>query len=90
MIKYNLVAKRKLRYITSTQVDHVLEFGEVVTQKIKTRGGGLRLCAPRRKTNILKKFEFNDETIYIRYKRNADYIIIIDIIKLYAKKRGDG
>lgn len=90
MIKYNLVAKRKLRYITPTQVDHVLEFGEVVPQKIKTRGGGLRLCAPRRKTNILKKFEFNDETIYIRYKRNADYIIIIDIIKIYAKERGDG
>lgn len=62
------------------QVEHVIEYGDVVPCPVKTRGGSLRLCTPRGNKSILKKFEFDDENVYVRYKRNADYIIIIDII----------
>jgi len=75
-----MVARRKVGYITPLQVEHVLEYGEVVSEPVKSRGGGLRLCTPRRKTSVLKKFQFEKEIVYVRYKHSADYIIIIDII----------
>lgn len=89
MLKYTIWAKRNVGYITPTQVEHVLEYGEIVSHPIKTRGGSLRLCTSKKKKSILKKFEFDEETVYVRYKHSDDYIIIIDIT-VNAKKRGDG
>ena len=91
MIKYTMSAKRSVGYITPVQVQHVLEYGELVSHPVNTRGGSLRLCTPRKKKSILKKFEFDEETVYVRYKHNDDYILIIDITKkAHDKKRGDG
>lgn len=81
----------KMWGVTPIQVEHVIEFGDIVTEKVKTRGGSLRLCTPKRKTSILKKFEFQEELVYVRYKYNGNHIIIIDIIvKVHDKKRSDG
>ena len=77
--------------VTPIQVDHVIEFGDIVTQDIKTRGGSLRYCTPKRKTIILKKFEFQEELVYVRYKYNDKHIIIIDIIvKVHDQERCNG
>lgn len=90
MIKYTLGVKRKLYYITPVQVEHVLEYGKVVSHPVKTLGGSLRLCTPKKKKSIMKTFEFEEEIVFVRYKHDNDHIIIIDIIvKAHAKKTGD-
>lgn len=89
MIRYKTGAR--MWGVTPIQVEHVIEFGDIVTEKVKTRGGSLRLCTPKRKTSILKKFEFKEELVYVRYKHSAGYIMIIDIIvKVHDTKRGYG
>ena len=73
-------------FITPIQVDHVIEFGNVIppSEYVKTVGGGLRLLTPREKTgSVLKKFEFQDETVLVRYVDKKDYTLIIDIIVQY-------
>ena len=91
MFKYTIWAKRNVGYITPTQVEHVLEYGEIVSHPVRTCGGSLRRCTPKKKRSIMKKFEFDEETVYVRYKHSNDYIIIIDItIKAHVKKKGDG
>lgn len=91
MIKYTTLAKRNVGFITPTQIAHVLEYGEIVSHPLKTRGGSLRLCTPRKKKSIIKKFRFDEETVYVRYKHSDDYIIIIDItVKAHVEKRGNG
>ena len=91
MIKYNPDVRLKMFGVTPIQVEHVIEFGDIVTEKIETRGGSLRLCTPKRKTSILKKFDFQDELVYVRCKYNRKRIIIIDIIvKIHDKERRDG
>lgn len=91
MFKYTIWAKRNVGYITPTQVEHVLEYGEIVSHPLKKSGGRLRLCTPRKKKSIIKKFRFDEETVFVRYKNSDDYIIIIDItVKAHVKKRGDG
>lgn len=72
-------------FITPLQVDHVLEFGTVVppSEYVKTVGGGLRLLTSRELTNrsVLKKFEFTDEIVLVRYVEKKDYTLIIDVYK---------
>lgn len=84
MIRYTTKVKNKMGFITPLQVDHVLEFGTVVppTEYVKTVGGGLRLLTPRELINrsVLRKFEFKDETIFVRYV-TKDYTLIIDVYK---------
>ena len=91
MFKYTTLAKRNVGYITPTQVEHVLEYGKIVSHPVRTCGGSLRRCTPRKKSSVMKKFEFDEETVYVRYKHSDDYIIIIDItIKAHVKKKSDG
>ena len=86
MLLYTKKVKKMMGFVTPTQVDHVLEFGTVVplSEHVRT-GGGLRLLTPREKTSVLKKFDFQDETILVRYVEKKDYTLIIDIV--YTRMR---
>lgn len=90
MIRYTKKVKKKMGFITPLQVEHVIEFGNVVppTEHVKTVGGGLRFLTSREKTNrsVLRKFVFTDETILVRYIENENYTLIIDIIYKRTKQ----
>ena len=87
MIKYADKVRKKMGAVTPIQVEHVIEFGEIIAQRVKTRGGGLRLCKSRGKSSTLKRFEFQYEDVYVRYKESANYTMIIDIIVRYKGKK---
>ena len=72
-------------FITSHQVDHVLEYGTVVPGQVKSVGGGLRLIGEKTNRSVLKKFEFTDETVFVRSVEKKDYTLIIDIIVKYKR-----
>lgn len=84
MLRYTRKVKKKMGFVTPIQVDHVLEYGTIIppSEHVKTVGGGLRLLTPRELVNksVLKKFDFEDETILIRYVEHKNYTLIIDII----------
>ena len=67
-------------FITCQQVDHVIKYGTVVPGYEKTVGGSLRLLGELKNRSILKKFEFEDETVFVRYVTNK-YALIIDVYK---------
>lgn len=79
MIRYTTKVKNKMGFITPLQVDHVLEFGTIVPSTMKS-GGSLRRLGEILNRSILKKFEFKDETIFVRYV-TKDYTLIIDVYK---------
>tara|TARA_B100001287_G_C22575218_1_gene478260 strand:+ start:173 stop:445 length:273 start_codon:yes stop_codon:yes gene_type:complete len=83
MFKYTAGVRRKMGFVTPLQVEHVIEYGKVIDIDVKSRGGGLRLCTSGKTKSVLKRFDFDDEIIYVRYKHRADYLIIIDIIVMY-------
>lgn len=71
MLRYTRKVKKRMGFVTPSQVDHVLEYGTTIPspEHVKTVGGGLRLLTQREIVNksVLKKFDFKDETILIRY-----------------------
>ena len=85
MIRYSKKVKKKMGFITPHQVDHVLEYGTVVPGQVKTVGGGLRLIGEKTNRSVLKKFEFTDEIVLVRYVEKKDYTLIIDILVKYKR-----
>tara|TARA_B110000858_G_C17809931_1_gene480520 strand:+ start:5790 stop:6053 length:264 start_codon:yes stop_codon:yes gene_type:complete len=80
MVRYTKKVIKKMGFITQLQVDHVLEFGTVVPGHVKTTGGSLRLLGQKTNRGVLKKFEFTDEIVLVRYV-TKDYTLIIDVYK---------
>ena len=73
-------------FITPLQVNHVLEYGTVVPGQVKTVGGGLRLMGEKTNRSVLKKFEFTDENILVRYVEKKDCTLIIDVLVQYKRE----
>lgn len=63
---------------SARQVECVIQTGKIINQDLKTRGGELRLCS--HKGGVLKQLQWKDKLLYVRYKRDASRIIILDII----------
>ena len=80
MIKYSRRAKRRLKYITSVQVEHVLEYGKFAPPEFVHTNS---FCLFPPKYNFkLKFFNFNEDGIVVvKFKTHNDTIRILRIYR---------